>query len=1093
MSSMEDSPLTPTKDSEELEDYSEQDRLQESDSPPTPKRRCLQDSQPDTPLSTVEYPQDLDYIITPMDIRCTNAHEKALCFLDLSQLDEFVERLNEIRQCPEPACRGNLVPTSVKRGIGGAATITYNCDGCRGQELTLDTCKVQEDGRNSEITRALHVAFIISGCTFTTYTKVLRYSLGIQSTYDDRFQDTIRTMHPVVKKMVDEMCTEAKEAMKQMKPEELGSWKRAVTVADGAWMTRGHHSKNFTFSIRNYFTGELLFRIHLSQKGGDNLYKGTSKGAEGYAARKLFQQAKEEGMKLEINRQDDDSSTSKAIRGIYEDVEIMMCRGHEGRSHLNQLKKLMQMKAFTSTMFKSHQNHIADIQNKPCSCSGKKHKKGCGCFTDQFIKNSRNLFSKILSNSESKEEFEKKTRSLYHHAIDEHVWDGGSCDFHALKVCSCGECPDKTNFVCEGQEYHTRDKLTCPFHMMAYRTEIEHRARKSSSLIHPELKAGHTNSMESSHNILIRFRQKHISLEKSHYELSTELGLLQANLTSMRKNKGPHYHWIPVLYQRLGLPLYTGIEDALEKYGKSRDKQLREIKEDKHKKRRIRYKVKRKMDREERIKWSKKLGDAYGCEWRRKRTEKDQAATKLCKCGSSEHRNKSHRDCPLNKRHASRDARSHPKSEKQGPSSAESDENNGTDASVNRDSSDSSESDFEDQILHAERGECICPNPKAHKRNCPAGNRNRGKRLFQTFKPGDKVAIHVTRLSGKHLVCRIAQVTNKRYTLHSKRGTLLKRFGGSELHKLGEDEGYEIPLDNWRQSEVVSTRALQEEDMVSCSCAIDTPDYLYVEDDDSEEDPDTQQGDNTIQTSIYCLSSTDINKIDRPTGWLNDIVITASQHLLYQHFPHIEGLQPPTLQAIRGFNVNKGEFVQILNVSNMHWCVVSTVGCSPGQVNVYDTMYRSVQKSTIPIIASLMLCTLPNLTINMMDVGRQTNGSDCGVLAIAIAYDLCAGNDPLTVVYEHTSTRQHLKESLKKCCFDRFPIRNSRTSTGVIHAEHVSLYCTCRMPEESIEDDPMAECDVCKGWYHRSCLSIPNEVFQVDGVEWKCEACTEQS
>ncbi len=144
----------------------------------------------------MEDPQDSDYILTPMDIKCTNAHEKALCFLDLSQLDKFVERLNAIRQCPEPACRGNLVPTSVKRRIGGAATITYNCDGCRGQELTLDTCKVQEDGRNSEITRALHVGFIISGCTFTTYTKVLRYSLGIQSTYDDRFRETIRIMHP---------------------------------------------------------------------------------------------------------------------------------------------------------------------------------------------------------------------------------------------------------------------------------------------------------------------------------------------------------------------------------------------------------------------------------------------------------------------------------------------------------------------------------------------------------------------------------------------------------------------------------------------------------------------------------------------------------------------------------------------------------------------------------------------------------------------------------------------------------------------------------------------------------------------------------
>ena len=36
----------------------------------------LQDSQLDTPLSTVEYPQDSDYILTPIDIKCTNAHEK---------------------------------------------------------------------------------------------------------------------------------------------------------------------------------------------------------------------------------------------------------------------------------------------------------------------------------------------------------------------------------------------------------------------------------------------------------------------------------------------------------------------------------------------------------------------------------------------------------------------------------------------------------------------------------------------------------------------------------------------------------------------------------------------------------------------------------------------------------------------------------------------------------------------------------------------------------------------------------------------------------------------------------------------------------
>ena len=601
-------------------------------------------------------PQDSDYFFTPIEIECKEASQNALCFLDLSQLDRFVNRLNVVRQCPTPACRGNLVATSVRRGLGGAATITYNCDGCREQETTFDTCRM--DGRNSDILRALHVAFIISGCTYTTYTKVLRLSLGIQSTYNDRFSETVRFMHPVVRDMVDEMCSESREAMKSKKPDELGSWKKAVTVADGAWMTRGYHSKNFTYSIRNYLTGELLFRKHLCQKGStcnsmEDLYKGTSKGAEGYAAQILFQQAKELGMMVSINWQDDDSSTSRAIREIYPDAEIMLCRGHEGRSHLNQLKKLMSMKRFNKKTLKAHQKHIAGLRNETCWCK-KFHKKGCGCFTDAFIRNSRNLFSKLISTSESKEEFARRVRSLYHHAIDEHEWEGGSCDFHSLMVCSCGECPDKTNYNCEGRVYHTRERLRCPFHTMAYRTEIEHRARKAPSLIHKKLQAGHTNFMESSHNILIRFRSKHIQLEQVHYELSTDLGLLQANLTAMREKKGPQYHWIPDLYQRLGLQLYEGVQEALERYGTARDKALEEIKQEKQMKRRIQLKVARKIEGENRKQWSKQHGDhMYGPRRRAKRKQKEKdtrkACKKSCECGSSTHSRTSHRDCPLNK------------------------------------------------------------------------------------------------------------------------------------------------------------------------------------------------------------------------------------------------------------------------------------------------------------------------------------------------------------------------------------------------------------------------------------------------------------
>ena len=71
--------------------------------------------------------------------------------------------------------------------------------------------------------------------------------------------------------------------------------------------------------------------------------------------------------------------------------------------------------------------------------------------------------------------------------------------------------------------------------------------------------------------------------------------------------------------------------------------------------------------------------------------------------------------------------------------------------------------------------------------------------------------------------------------------------------------------------------------------------------------------------------------------------------------------------------------MQIINVNNVHWCVVSTIDCNMGEVKVYDTKYCKVQSSTIPIIAILIFYTLTSLTISVMDVGRQSNRYDCGV------------------------------------------------------------------------------------------------------------------
>ena len=103
------------------------------------------------------------------------------------------------------------------------------------------------------------------------------------------------------------------------------------------------------------------------------------------------------------------------------------------------------------------------------------------------------------------------------------------------------------------------------------------------------------------------------------------------------------------------------------------------------------------------------------------------------------------------------------------------------------------------------------------------------------------------------------------------------------------------------------------------------------------------------------------------------------------------GLQPPTLQKVFAFQVHCGEFVQIIHVRHNHWCVVSSVDCDSGVVNVYDSLYKSVSAITIRLIDSTVCSTASKLCIRMMDVEKQSNGSDCGVLAIAYVFDLCSG------------------------------------------------------------------------------------------------------
>ena len=352
------------------------------------------------------------------------------------------------------------------------------------------------------------------------------------------------------------------------------------------------------------------------------------------------------------------------------------------------------------------------------------------------------------------------------------------------------------------------------------------------------------------------------------------------------------------------------------------------------------------------------------------------------------------------------------------------------------------------------------------------------------FEVGDYVCVHKDKY---HIVCRMVGEFHGRYSLYCPAGVINRSFCATELMQI--DNFTHIPLNEWRQAPKVPLSDAVALALVSeCTCSLPEclENVIVVSSAEDEQEKDEMWVKNLICSLPY--GARDV--ILSPQGWLTDEIITAAQKLMHQHFPNMEGFQPPTLGKLHsGFDVHRDAFVQIINVKNIHWCVVSTVGCETGIINLYDSLYGSVDPETEFLIAGMVFSPASNLTIKMVNIERQSNSSDCGILAIAYAFDICSGVDPCKARYDSSRTRQHLATCLSDCNFSRFPVVGSeRKCRSVKLSKTVELYCTCRLPER-VGKDNMVECAVCKDWFHQSCQDVPKDVFTTSGIIWKCKVC----
>ena len=101
---------------------------------------------------------------------------------------------------------------------------------------------VHGKSRQPTLCFALQVASICTGLSYAQYKCLFGACLGMKCVNHTTFNEVISLLFNPSLALLNGQCELAKNSMKTKAPTESGSWERAVTVADGAWQTKGHHS-----------------------------------------------------------------------------------------------------------------------------------------------------------------------------------------------------------------------------------------------------------------------------------------------------------------------------------------------------------------------------------------------------------------------------------------------------------------------------------------------------------------------------------------------------------------------------------------------------------------------------------------------------------------------------------------------------------------------------------------------------------------------------------------------------------------------------------------------------------------------------------
>ena len=170
-----------------------------------------------------------------------------------------------------------------------------------------------------------------------------------------------------------------------------------------------------------------------------------------------------------------------------------------------------------------------------------------------------------------------------------------------------------------------------------------------------------------------------------------------------------------------------------------------------------------------------------------------------------------------------------------------------------------------------------------------------------------------------------------------------------------------------------------------------------------------------IKCDLYHLKNEDKDILLSPTGWMNDNLMDAAQHLICKALG-IQNFQSVLYCQMRnGYRPVTGEHIQLLHNGTNHWFLRF---CSRSCVQICDSMGSTLSRSSRKCIQTLYKQfgdESPNgiVPVTFLPVFNQSDSCNCGLFAIAYAADMLNGKSPIDAKFNVPQMRIHLKKCLE--------------------------------------------------------------------------------